>query len=160
MPSYIAELSIPSIRGILTGFFECAYQIGSLIGFWINYGITQNMSATSSTSWRVPMAVQLIPGCILLVGGFFLHESPLWLMRKERHAEAHQALETLRKLPIEHEYLQQEVRLIQNRLNEEASVASKYGRKIQRPINCRSDGKIGYRVAPRAIIDILRCPLQ
>jgi MFS family permease len=127
VPSYIAELSIPSIRGILTGFFECAYQIGSLIGFWINYGITQNMSATSSTSWRVPMAVQLIPGCILLVGGFFLHESPLWLMRKERHAEAHQALETLRKLPIEHEYLQQEVRLIQNRLNEEASVASKYG---------------------------------
>ncbi|CAI7580203.1 hypothetical protein N7533_009886 [Penicillium manginii] len=127
VPSYIAELSIPSIRGILTGFFECAYQIGSLIGFWINYGITQNISATSSTSWRIPMAVQLIPGCILLVGGFFLHESPLWLMRKERHAEAHQALETLRKLPIEHEYLQQEVRLIQNRLNEEASVASKYG---------------------------------
>lgn len=41
VPSYIAELSIPSIRGILTGFFECAYQIGSVIGFWINFGITE-----------------------------------------------------------------------------------------------------------------------
>lgn len=33
VPSYIAELSIPSIRGILTGFFECAYQIGSVVKF-------------------------------------------------------------------------------------------------------------------------------
>ena len=37
------------------------------------------------------------------------------------------ALENLRKLPVEHEYLQQEIRHIQNRLNEEASVAGKYG---------------------------------
>ncbi|KAF3389162.1 Quinate permease [Penicillium rolfsii] len=127
VPSYIAELSIPSIRGILTGFFECAYQIGSVIGFWINFGITENMSAKSSTSWRIPMGVQLIPAVILFIGGFFLHESPLWLMRKERNDEAYRALETLRKLPREHPYLQQEIQLIQNRLNEEASVASKYG---------------------------------
>lgn len=127
VPSYIAELSIPSIRGILTGFFECAYQIGSVIGFWINFGITETMSTSSSTSWRIPMAVQLIPAVILFIGGFCLHDSPLWLMRKERHAEAHQALESLRKLPVEHPYLQQEIQLIQNRLNEEAGVASKYG---------------------------------
>ena len=71
VPSYIAELSIPSIHGILTGFFECAYQIGSVIGFWINFGITENMSAKSSTSWRIPMGVQLIPAVILFIGGFF-----------------------------------------------------------------------------------------
>lgn len=73
------------------------------------------------------MAIQLIPGCILLAGGFLLHESPLWLMRKGRDAEAYRALETLRKLPVEHEYLQQEIQLIQSRLNEETSVANKYG---------------------------------
>lgn len=127
VPSYIAELSIPSIRGILTGFFECAYQIGSVIGFWINFGITENMSSTASISWRIPMAVQLIPAGVLFVGAFFLHESPLWLMRKERNSEAYQALETLRGLPLEHPYLQQEIQLIQSRLNEEAGVARKYG---------------------------------
>lgn len=127
VPSYIAELSIPSIRGILTGFFECAYQIGSVIGFWINFGIAQHMSDTKSMSWRIPMAVQLIPAGILFIGGFFLHESPLWLMRKERTADAYRALQTLRRLPVEHPYVQQEIQLIQNRLNEEAGVASKYG---------------------------------
>ncbi|KAI5196300.1 hypothetical protein E4T38_08597 [Aureobasidium subglaciale] len=33
MPSYITKLSDPSIRGILTGLFEIAYQIGSVIWF-------------------------------------------------------------------------------------------------------------------------------
>ena len=92
-------------------------QIGSVIGFWINFAITEAMSSSSSTSWRIPMGVQLIPAVIhFFIGGFFLHESPLWLMRKERHAEAHQALQTLRKLPVEHPYLQQEIQPIQNRL--------------------------------------------
>lgn len=36
VPSYIAELSISSIRGILTGLFEVTYQSGALVGFWIN----------------------------------------------------------------------------------------------------------------------------
>jgi MFS family permease len=36
VPSYISELSIPSIRGRLTGLFEIAYQLGTVIGFWIN----------------------------------------------------------------------------------------------------------------------------
>jgi MFS family permease len=103
VPSYIAELSIPSIRGILTGLFEVTYQIGSVIGFWINYGITQTMSPTSSTSWRIPMAVQLIPGGLLMVGCFFVHESPLWLMRNNKQEETNKTLRELRGLPVEHQ---------------------------------------------------------
>lgn len=103
VPSYIAELSITSIRGILTGLFEVAYQIGSLVGFWINYGINQNMDTKSTASWRVPMAVQIIPAGVLFIGGFFLHESPLWLMRKSCEEDATKALESLRKLPRDHQ---------------------------------------------------------
>ncbi|CAM1502715.1 Fc.00g074910.m01.CDS01 [Cosmosporella sp. VM-42] len=127
VPSYIAELSIVSIRGILTGLFEVAYQIGSLVGFWINYGINQNMDPNSAASWRVPMAVQIIPAGILLVGGFFLHESPLWLMRNDKEEEATKALESLRKLPRDHEYLQEDLQMIRSRLIDEAHVAGKYG---------------------------------
>ncbi|KAG9698313.1 general substrate transporter, partial [Aureobasidium melanogenum] len=128
VPSYIAELSVPSIRGILTGLFEVAYQVGSLIGFCVNYGINKNMNVKSSLSWRIPMAIQLIPAAILLAGGFFLHESPLWLMRKGREAEAKAALVQLRHLPVEHEYLQEDVQDMQSRLDEEAAIAARYGR--------------------------------
>ncbi|KAK1841837.1 quinate permease [Colletotrichum chrysophilum] len=127
VPSYIAELSIPSIRGILTGLFEVTYQTGSLIGFWINYGINQNMNPNSSASWRLPMAVQLIPAGGLLIGGFFLHESPLWLYRKGREEEGAKVLMALRHLPEDHQYMQEEVEMIRARLAEEAAVAKAYG---------------------------------
>ncbi|EFQ35347.1 hypothetical protein CGRA01v4_13357 [Colletotrichum graminicola] len=128
VPSYIAELSVPSIRGILTGLFEVTYQAGSLIGFWINYGINQNMNSSSSASWRLPMAIQLIPSGALLFGGFLLHESPLWLYRKGREEEAQKTLVAIRRLPMDHQYMQEEVEMIQARLAEEAAVAAIYGR--------------------------------
>ena len=102
VPSYIAELSISSIRGILTGLFEVTYQTGSLIGFWINYGINQNMDTSDPATWRIPMAVQIIPAGMLLISGWFLHESPLWLFRKGRDEEGYKALEQLRKIPRDH----------------------------------------------------------
>jgi MFS family permease len=102
VPSYIAELSVPSIRGILTGLFEIAYQVGAVVGFWINYGITQNIPSSSDKSWRIPIAFQLVPGGLLFIGGFFLHESPLWLLRKKRDEQAYKTLVELRKLPLEH----------------------------------------------------------
>ncbi|KIV93142.1 hypothetical protein PV10_04380 [Exophiala mesophila] len=127
VPSYIAEISISSIRGILTGLFEVAYQAGSMIGFWINYGINQNMSVTSATSWRLPMAVQLIPAVPLFVCGFLLHESPLWLLRKGKIEQAHKTLEQLRQIPADHEYVKQELATMQERLDGEAEISRKYG---------------------------------
>jgi MFS family permease len=35
-PIYIAELSPPAIRGRLIGVYELGWQIGGLVGFWIN----------------------------------------------------------------------------------------------------------------------------
>jgi MFS family permease len=35
-PIYIAELAPPAIRGRLVGLYEMGWQIGGLVGFWIN----------------------------------------------------------------------------------------------------------------------------
>lgn len=37
-PLYISEISPPAIRGQLVGMYEIGWQIGGLVGFWINYG--------------------------------------------------------------------------------------------------------------------------
>ena len=39
VPIYISELSPPSIRGRLVGVYELGWQIGGLVGFWINVRI-------------------------------------------------------------------------------------------------------------------------
>ena len=36
IPSYISEVSPIAIRGQLTGYFEVAYQVGGLVGFWVS----------------------------------------------------------------------------------------------------------------------------
>ncbi|BEI98795.1 hypothetical protein CcaverHIS631_0310940 [Cutaneotrichosporon cavernicola] len=123
IPTFIAEFSPPAIRGQLTGFFEIAYQVGSLVGFWINYGITSHMDVTSNTSWRVAMAVQLIPGGMLAVGSVVLKESPGWLLRQGREDEAMTILSYVRQLPEDHEYIQQEVAMMRVVIDEERKFA-------------------------------------
>lgn len=38
-PIYISELSPPAIRGRLVGVYELGWQIGGLVGFWINVSV-------------------------------------------------------------------------------------------------------------------------
>lgn len=123
IPTFISEFAPPAIRGQLTGFFEIAYQAGSLVGFWINYGISSHMDVNSNTSWRVAMAVQLIPGGMLAIGSVVLKESPGWLLRKGRHEQALQVLSYIRKLPENHSYILEEVALFQMIIDEERRIA-------------------------------------
>jgi MFS family permease len=52
-PIYIAEVSPPAIRGRLVGLYELGWQIGGLVGFWINYGETQKKGETRSVCTNV-----------------------------------------------------------------------------------------------------------
>jgi len=45
---------------------------------------------------RFPLAFQLVPSLILLIGVFFLNESPRWLMEKDKQEEARAVLNKLR----------------------------------------------------------------
>lgn len=121
-PIYIAEISPPAIRGRLTGFFESSYQIGAVIGFWINYGIVHNIEPSSSTSWRIPMGVQLIPAGLLALGIPFLRESPTWLLKHGREEQAYNVLSYYRAIPADHVYIAQDVAHIQNQIEGERAV--------------------------------------
>ncbi|TXT10599.1 hypothetical protein VHUM_02104 [Vanrija humicola] len=122
IPTFISELSPPAIRGQLTGFFEVMYQAGALVGFWINFGINTHMDVSSTKSWKIPMAVQLIPGGLLGIGTFFLKESPAFLLRKGRDEEALAILTWIRKLPSDDRYIQEEVGMVRAVMREEATL--------------------------------------
>jgi sugar porter (SP) family MFS transporter len=123
-PIYIAEISPPAIRGRLTGFFESFYQVGALIGFWINYGITHNMDPTSSNTWRIPMAVQLIPAGLLALMIPILKESPTWLLKRGRDEEAIKVYSFLRMLPENHEYIAEDVAFIKEQIAKERAAVT------------------------------------
>jgi MFS family permease len=123
-PIYIAEISPPAIRGRLTGFFESFYQTGAVIGFWINYGIVHNVDTESSTTWRIPMAVQLIPAGLLALMIPFLKESPTWLLKRGREEDAYAAFSYFRNLPASHAYVQEDVAYVKIQIVKERAMVT------------------------------------
>ncbi|KAI9659954.1 MAG: hypothetical protein M1821_001306 [Bathelium mastoideum] len=115
VPIYISELSPPAIRGRLVGIYELGWQIGGLIGFWINYGVEQTLQP-SRKQWLIPFAIQLIPAGLLLIGALWIRESPRWLFSKGRREEALRALCWVRKLDANDIYLVEEVQSIDQEL--------------------------------------------
>ncbi|KAF2803845.1 quinate permease [Mytilinidion resinicola] len=111
VPIYISELAPPAVRGRLVGIYEAGWQIGGLVGFWINYGISEHL-APSHTQWLIPFAVQLIPAGLLLFGSMWIRESPRWLLTKGRREEALKNLCWIRNLPADDLYLIEEVAAI------------------------------------------------
>ncbi|KAF2145129.1 uncharacterized protein K452DRAFT_244794, partial [Aplosporella prunicola CBS 121167] len=110
-PIYIAELAPPAVRGRLVGIYEAGWQIGGLVGFWINYGLSETMEP-SHKQWLIPFAVQLIPAGLLLSGAFWIRESPRWLFSQGRREEALKNLCWIRKLDVNDLYMVEEVAFI------------------------------------------------
>ncbi|GAA6002205.1 sugar porter family MFS transporter [Rhodotorula paludigena] len=125
-PVYLAELSPPAIRGRLVGFYEMAYQIMALVAFWLSYGIKQHMDLSSSVTWRIPFGLQLVPGGLLLIGCFFLKESPRYLLKRHRPEEATHNLCWLRMLPASHTYIEEELSATVVQINREKEVTAGY----------------------------------
>ncbi|ESK91451.1 mfs monosaccharide [Moniliophthora roreri MCA 2997] len=91
-PLYMAEISPPEVRGSLLALEQFSIVLGVVFGFWLGF-FTRDMPG--SASWRIPLAVQIIPGIILLLGCIILPPSPRLLVLQGRHDEA---LSTLAKL--------------------------------------------------------------
>lgn len=119
-PIYISELAPPAIRGRLVGLYELGWQIGGLVGFWINYGLSLHHKPDHS-QWLIPFAVQLIPGGLLFAGAFWLRESPRWLLSKNRREEALKNLCWIRRLESDDIYMVEEIGFIDAALEEQSN---------------------------------------
>jgi MFS family permease len=74
---------------------------GICLSFFVNYGISIQITSLSSAKWRIPFALQMLPGVLLLAGIFFQNESPRWLVEKNRLRDAAKALATVRSKAVD-----------------------------------------------------------
>ncbi|KAL1659722.1 hypothetical protein GGF50DRAFT_107191 [Schizophyllum commune] len=84
-PAYVVEMSPPQWRGRLTGLYNTSYYAGSILCTGIAIGTEQ---LQSTTSWRSPLAIQLVPAGILIIFSLFLPESPRWLLATGKPEQA------------------------------------------------------------------------
>lgn len=80
-----------------------------MVSFWIDYG-TNFIGGTGDTqseaSWRIPLALQLVPALILGFGILFMPFSPRWLVNQGRDDEAIAVISKVRNLPVDSDLIQ------------------------------------------------------
>ncbi|KAH7097624.1 general substrate transporter [Auriculariales sp. MPI-PUGE-AT-0066] len=82
-PLYQSEIAHPSIRGRLTTLQQFMLGIGAFIASFIGYGCFNGSNGGSTSwSWRVPLAIQMIPAVPLAFFILALPESPRYLAMK------------------------------------------------------------------------------
>lgn len=119
-PVFVSENCPPRQRGRIAGLFQEFLVIGSTFAYWLGYGVALHVPQGTS-QWRIPVAIQLIPGGLLLIGLFFLKESARWLMKQGRREEAIHSLAYIRNEPEGSETVLKEIAEIHAAIEEETA---------------------------------------
>jgi SP family galactose:H+ symporter-like MFS transporter len=89
-PLYAAELAPTALRGR----FVSAYQLAITIGIFLAYLIDGWLS--KSDAWRWMLGASAVPGLLLFAVALIAPESPRWLMKMGRRADAGAQLKKIR----------------------------------------------------------------
>jgi SP family galactose:H+ symporter-like MFS transporter len=89
VPMYIAEIAPTRRRGAMVTLNQLMITIGILVSYITDYLLGNDANLES---WRWMFFVGLFPAVILLVGMFFLPETPRWLISKGRWTEGEAVL--------------------------------------------------------------------
>ena len=106
IPLYQSETAPKWIRGTIVGTYQLAITVGLFLASIVNNG-TKDMETTAC--YRIPVALQFAWALILVGGLLFLPETPRFNIKKGRFEKAAQALSRLRRLPIDHPSLVEEL---------------------------------------------------
>ncbi|KAI0405758.1 general substrate transporter [Xylaria palmicola] len=100
IPTYQAECSKTSNRGLLICIQGGTIAFGTLIAYWIDYGASYG---PAGLVWRFPIAFQIIFGIIVSTSMIWLPESPRWLLTHERYEEANNVIAAIRGYEVDSE---------------------------------------------------------
>jgi SP family sugar:H+ symporter-like MFS transporter len=79
---YLAELAPTERRGAIASLGQLMVVCGILLAYLVDYGLAP------ARAWRWMVGVSVIPSVILLLGLLYLPETPRWLVKRGRPAEA------------------------------------------------------------------------
>ncbi|KIX06105.1 uncharacterized protein Z518_04079 [Rhinocladiella mackenziei CBS 650.93] len=99
IPMYQAEVSTPESRGFMVSMHGVMFAMGYSLSAWIGFGVSfiSSSGSPSSFPWRFPIAFQMVPALLLLLGSPWLPYSPRWLMMHNRFDEAHEVIKRLHR---------------------------------------------------------------
>lgn len=122
-PIYAAEIAPPSLRGLLGGLYQTMFSVGNQTGSAISYSM--ELHHTGPFQWRFPLAFQVVPSLLLVLGCLFVPESPRHLIKQGRDQEAAQAIRRLHYNGKNADWCDREFREIQEHITLEEQLQIK-----------------------------------
>ncbi|KAL6708228.1 Plasma membrane low glucose sensor [Coniothyrium glycines] len=110
IPMYQSETAPKWIRGTIVGAYQLAITIGLFLAAIVN---NSTKDRNDSGSYRIPIAVQFAWSIILVAGLTFLPETPRYLIKMDKYDQAAKSLAKLRRLPIDHPAIVEELNEVQ-----------------------------------------------
>ena len=90
-----------------------------MLGYFANWGTSLHISNSSARQWIIPSTMHIIFAGLIFIATFFVVESPRYLCQKGNFEGAAAVMTKLRKLPLEHIYVQAELIDIKDQLERE-----------------------------------------
>ena len=103
-PLYLSEIAPEKIRGSMISMYQLMITIG-ILGAYLS-----DTAFSYSGAWRWMLGVIIIPAILLLIGVFFLPDSPRWFAAKRRFHDAERVLLRLRDTSAEAKNELEEIR--------------------------------------------------
>ncbi|KAL2868955.1 putative MFS monosaccharide transporter [Aspergillus lucknowensis] len=122
IPTYQAECSKTSNRGLLICIEGGVIAIGTAIAYWIDFGAHYG---PADLVWRFPIAFQIVFGIIIIVGMWFLPDSPRYLIARGRIDEGEYVLAALAGCEIEDHETQIHKQLVLDSLRASGALGKK-----------------------------------
>ncbi|EOA40217.1 hypothetical protein CARUB_v10008940mg [Capsella rubella] len=91
IPLFISEIAPAKYRGGLSLLFQFLITIGILAASFVNY-----LTSTMKNGWRYSLGGAAVPALILLIGSFFIHETPASLIERGKDEKGKQVLRKIR----------------------------------------------------------------
>ncbi|GAA6022330.1 hypothetical protein JCM10207_003287 [Rhodosporidiobolus poonsookiae] len=92
VPLFQSEIAPANLRGALVAMHGMMLALGYVISSWFSLAFYYT---GGQVSWRTPLSLQVVFPLVLVVGLFWLPESPRWLVSRQRHEEARAILRRL-----------------------------------------------------------------
>ncbi len=91
-PMYITEIAPPKRRGVLVAVSQLNIVLGILAAYFSNYLVAWFLGSETATVWRWMFGVMAMPSLAFLVTVLTIPESPRWLVKQNRLADAEKVL--------------------------------------------------------------------
>jgi sugar porter (SP) family MFS transporter len=86
VPLYLSEIAPTEIRGAITSLNQLMITVGILVAYIVNALLAD------AGAWRWMLGLAVIPSLVLLVGMYFMPETPRWLVSRGREDDARDVL--------------------------------------------------------------------